>query len=110
MYTNVCSLGNCQLIADDESEKNPEDEIVPLDACMDHFWDAGDLDSFEVNPAPPEVEHPILKVLGESPFMVGKKNLGSLLEKAYEVASHAGMKRALGEENERESEEKEEEA
>jgi uncharacterized Zn finger protein len=91
-------------------EEVPEDKIMPLEESLDHFWDLGDLDRFEVNPALPEVEHPILKVLGDSPFMVGRSNLTSLLEKAYEVVSTAAMKRALGETNGRESKEKEEEA
>ena len=70
----------------------------------------GDLNSFEVNPASLDVEHPILRLLGDSPFMVGKSNLTSLLEKAYEFASDVALEKAMGDTDGRESEEKEEEA
>jgi len=74
------------------------EEVKPLEECMDSFWQAGDaLDSFSVNPAPPEVENAILKRLGESPFYVGKVNLVSLLSKAYEVASRDALQKAEGE-------------
>jgi len=75
------------------------EEVKPLEECLDSFWQAGDaLDSFSVNPAPPEVENAILKRLGESPFYVGKVNLVSLLSKAYEVASRDALEKAEGEE------------
>jgi len=74
------------------------EEVKPLEECLDSFWQAGDaLDSFSVNPAPPEVENAILKRLGESPFYVGKVNLVSLLSKAYEVASRDALQKAEGE-------------
>ena len=77
------------------------EKVKPLEECQDpnSFWQAGDaLDSFSVNPAPPEVENAILKRLGESPFYVGKVNLVSLLSKAYEVASRDALQKAEGEE------------
>jgi len=74
------------------------EKVKPLEECLDSFWQAGDaLDSFSVNPAPPEVENAILKRLGESPFYVGKVNLVSLLSKAYEVASREALQKAEGE-------------
>jgi uncharacterized Zn finger protein len=76
----------------------PSEKVRPLEECRDSFWQAGDaLDSFSVNPAPPEVENAILKRLGDAPFYVGKANLTSLLSKAYEVASSAALQKAFEE-------------
>ncbi|MDI6886134.1 MAG: SWIM zinc finger family protein [archaeon] len=74
------------------------EKVRPLEECLDSFWQAGDaLDSFSVNPAPPEVENAILKRLGDVPFSVGKVNLVSLLPKAYKVASRRALQKASGE-------------
>jgi len=73
----------------------PGEEVKPLEECLDSFWHVGDaLDSFSVNPARPEVENAILKMLGDTPFSVGKVNLTSLLSKAYEVSSSAALQKA----------------
>jgi len=96
------------LTAEEESEaitegavSIPGEKVKSLDECLDSFWHAGDaLDSFSVNPAPPEVENAILKRLGDAPFYVGKVNLVSLLSKAYEVASSAALQKAEGESEE----------
>lgn len=70
----------------------------PLEECLDTFWQGGEaLKSFAVNPALPEVDSAILKRLGEAPFSIGKRNITSLLTKAYTVASAAALKRASGE-------------
>ena len=70
------------------------EEVRPLEKCLDSFWQAGEaLDSFSVNPAPPEVENAILKRLGDAPFYVAKVNLSSLLSKAYEMAAVRHCKR-----------------
>ena len=77
------------------------EKVKPLEECLGSFWQAGDvLDSFSVNPAPPEVENAILKRLGDAPFYVGKVNLTCLLSKAYEVASSAALQKASGESEE----------
>jgi len=77
------------------------EQVKPLEECLVSFWQVGDvLDSFSVNPAPPEVENAILKRLGDSPFYVGKVNLVSLLSKAYEVASRDALQKAEGESEE----------
>lgn len=70
----------------------------PLAECLDSFWQAGAaLDSFSVNPVRPEVEHAILRRLGNAPFYVGKVNIASLLSKAYEVSCSAALQKASGE-------------
>jgi len=80
------------------SASDTGERVIPLAECLDSFWHAGDaLDSFSVNPDRPEVEHAILKRLGDAPFAIGKNNLASLLAKAYEVASDAALQKAAGE-------------
>lgn len=74
---------------------SPEEVAVPLEKCLDTFWQAGaGLDSFVVNPVLPEVENAILKRLGDAPFTVGKQNVASLLEKAYYIACRAALGKA----------------
>jgi uncharacterized Zn finger protein len=85
-----------RVIGADFSEE--DSAVPPLEECMDTFWQAGEaLDSFTVNPTPPEVDNAILKRLGNAPFTVGKHNVASLLAKAYTVASSAALQKALGE-------------
>ena len=80
-----------------EPEISQEDVVIPLEECLDTFWQAGEgLDSFVINLAPPEVDNAILKRLGEAPFTVGKYNIASLLMKAYSVGSSAALQKALG--------------
>jgi uncharacterized Zn finger protein len=78
-------------------EFSRESIAAPLDECLDTFWEAGEiLNSFVINPAPPEVDNAILKRLGKTPFSAGKYNVASLLAKAYSVASKAALQKALG--------------
>ncbi|MBI4286300.1 MAG: SWIM zinc finger family protein [Chloroflexi bacterium] len=85
-----------------EAEVTPSTEAtlsqqaaVPLEECLDTFWQAGaGLDSFAVNPAPPEVDNAILKRLGDAPFAVGRQNVAALLAKAYAIASSAALRKA----------------
>jgi uncharacterized Zn finger protein len=78
-----------------EADVSQRETAVPLEKCLDTFWQAGAaLDCFTVNPAPPEVENAILKRLGNAPFTVGKQNVASLLAKAYSVASTRALARA----------------
>ncbi len=73
-----------------------ENRDKPLEECLDTFWQAGPaLNSFSVNPAPPEVDHPILKRLGDPPFKAGKQDIAVLLAEAYTAASRAAQRQAL---------------
>ncbi|MCL0074251.1 SWIM zinc finger family protein [Dehalococcoidia bacterium] len=72
-----------------------ESAAIPLEECLDTFWQAGEaLDSFTVDPAPPDVEHAVLKRLGDAPFAIGKHNLAALLAKAYTIASDAALEKS----------------
>ncbi|MCL0060979.1 SWIM zinc finger family protein [Dehalococcoidia bacterium] len=78
-------------------EAGPAQEIaaIPLEECLDTFWQAGEaLDSFTVDPAPPDVEHAVLKRLGDAPFAIGKHNLAALLTRAYTIASDAALEKS----------------
>jgi len=78
-----------------ESDLSQGEEVLPLEKCLDTFWQAGAaLDSFTVNPAPPEVDNAILKRLGKAPFTIGKENVASLLVRAYAAASAAALRKA----------------
>lgn len=81
-----------------EDHSYEETASVPLEECVDRFWEAGGaLNSFSVHPALPEVDNAVLKRLGDAPFAVGKHNVASLLVKAYTVASSDALKLALDE-------------
>jgi uncharacterized Zn finger protein len=78
-----------------EADSSPGEAVVPLEKCLDTFWQAGvALDTFTVNPAPPEVDNAIIKRLGNAPFAVGKQNVASLLTTAYSIASTAALRKA----------------
>lgn len=74
------------------------ESAVLLEECIDTFWQAGGaLKDFSVKPCRPKVEHVILKRLGDAPFNLRKKNVTSLLEKAYDVAGSRALQTASGE-------------
>ncbi len=78
------------------SDKEP----VPLEQCMESFWDSGPgLDQVDMPIEPPEVSHPLLRRLGPSPFGgPGRFPLVGLLATCYEVISEAAI-RGEGETN-----------
>ena len=70
-------------------------EPVPLEECVDHFWEAGpELDSIDLAVSRPEVSHPLLRRLGPSPFGSGQGRfpLVGLLATCYEVISENVVK------------------
>lgn len=76
-------------------------DSVPLEECLDTFWEAGEeLDTFATNPAPPEAENVILTRLGNAPFTVRGENITSLLSKIYERVSTAALQKASGKDEE----------
>ena len=80
------------------SQASPDENVKPLDSCLDCFWEMGAaLDSFSVKPAPPAVVAAILKRLGDAPFVVGKDNISALLAKAYEMAGRRALQMVSGE-------------
>jgi len=85
--------------AGSEGKSPPRGEFVPsFSGSPEEFWLAGKtLDSFVVDPVPPEVENPILKRLGKAPFSIGNKNLNILLAKAYTITEKAALKKAFEE-------------
>lgn len=73
-------------------------ERKKLEECLDHFWHIGkEIESFSLNPAPPEVQNAILKRLGDAPFHIGKSNVASLLEKGYDIVSKVALQKAYTE-------------
>jgi len=79
------------------ADSSPGETVVPLEKCVDTFWQAGEaLDSLAVNPSPPEVENAVLKRLGNAPFTVGRQNVASLLARAYSTASAEAVRKANG--------------
>lgn len=63
----------------------------------DEFWrPAKALDSFAACPRPPEIDLPILRRLGESPFKVGERDFAPLLAEAYRAAGAAALHKAFG--------------
>jgi uncharacterized Zn finger protein len=64
-----------------------------LDANLDAFWDepAG-LDEIDTTPRKAEVQHPLLRRLGPSPFTKGKFPLVGLLATCYDIVAEAAVK------------------
>lgn len=75
-----------------------KEESKKLEQNLDHFWYTGKaINSFSLNPAPPEVKNAVLKRLGNAPFKIGKSNVVTLLGKAYDIASEAALSKAYAE-------------
>jgi uncharacterized Zn finger protein len=80
-----------------EAELVAESTAVPLEDCLEYFWQAGEaLDNFVTNPAPPEIEGAILKRLGTPPASIGGEKMAESLAKAYAITSQAALRTALG--------------
>ena len=74
------------------------DPIKPLEECLDSYWQKGsEIDQMEINPTAPEIQNPVLKRLGDSPFFIGDENMATLLSKAYLIAGREARRKALGE-------------
>jgi len=81
-----------------ETGPEPECEVRPLNECLDTFWVSGEgLESFRARPRAPEVDKAVLIRLGNGPCTVRGQNISVVLEKAYEAAGKAALKRALEE-------------
>lgn len=63
-------------------------EGAPLEASLAQFWDAGPtLDSLDLPLSPPPVSHPLLRRLGQSPFLNAPFPLVGLLASCYDTVS-----------------------
>ena len=83
---------------EDALEKEVLLDVVPLEECLDTFWEAGeDLDSFVTSPSAAEVENVILKRLGKAPFAVRGENIALLLLKGYDAVRAAALQKVLHE-------------
>ncbi|MFI4893194.1 MAG: hypothetical protein ACIAQ0_07130 [Phycisphaerales bacterium JB058] len=60
----------------------------PLEECLEHFWDpASGLEHLHLAPEKPDVSHPLLRRLGQSPFEGSRFPLVGLLATCYDVVS-----------------------
>jgi uncharacterized Zn finger protein len=67
----------------------------PLEEAVDHFWDpAPSLASLDIPLTPPPVSHPILRRLGQSPFVNASFPLVGLLASCYDAISQAAKSKA----------------
>lgn len=74
----------------DEEEEEPE-VVVPLEETLAHFWEAAQpLEAFSVAISPPRIEMPLLKRLGEAPF-VPAAGIQALLRSAYQAIGQAAL-------------------
>lgn len=70
-----------------ESEMLIVEETLPLEDCLDTFWQMGaSLDAFSVRIAPPETENAVLRRLGPAPASIGGQRLVRALEGIYRAA------------------------
>lgn len=80
-----------------EADSSPVETVAPLEECLDTFWQAGEaLAYFAANPSPPVVENAVIKRLGDAPFMVRRRNIATLLAKAYSIVSTTAVRKSLG--------------
>lgn len=67
----------------------------PLEEALEHFWDpAPSLASLDIPLSPPPVSHPILRRLGQSPFVNATFPLVGLLASCYDTISQAAKSKA----------------
>jgi uncharacterized Zn finger protein len=72
----------------------PSARGLPLEECLDNFWDAGpELASIPTPIEPPDVSHPLLRRLGPSPFKEWRFPLVGLLATCYDVIGLANLDR-----------------
>lgn len=70
------------------------DSTLPLEECLDTFWEAGEaLNSFVTNPVVPD-ENVILKRLGDAPFTIKGENATFVLSKIYDAVAAAASQKA----------------
>jgi uncharacterized Zn finger protein len=84
--------GQMEIIAED---KEDVEEIIPLEDCMDAFWEMGaPLDEVSILIQPPSIEMPLLKRAGEASF-VPSPGIEDLLRPAYRLGSQAALDAAF---------------
>jgi uncharacterized Zn finger protein len=76
---------------------------LPLEECIDTFWEAGELDSVVTPVEDIETENIILKNLGNLPFTVRGRDINDILPTIYDVVHEAALKKAFEEYNNKES-------
>ena len=81
-----------------EEEPAEADVAIPLEDCLEHFWELGvPLESIPVSIRPPVVEMPLLKRLGEATF-VPEPGIEFLLRAAYLAIGQGAIHTAFQEE------------
>ena len=93
-----CVIDNDEKKTTSEKSDLRKEESKKLEQYLDHFWYTGKaIESFSLNPSPPEVKNAVLKRLGNTPLNIGKSNMVSVLEKAYDIASEAALHKVYAE-------------
>lgn len=73
------------------------DEPLPLEDCLDRFWEAGEgLASLRVRPVAAEAPDALLRQLDPPPITVRGRALGELLGEAYREMATEAERRAMG--------------
>jgi uncharacterized Zn finger protein len=89
--------GQLEMPAETASEEN--EVIIPLENCMEKFWElSAPLEGFSVSIHPPSIEIPLLKRLGQAAF-VPPPGIGPLLHPAYQMISRLALEAAFHEMN-----------
>lgn len=85
-------------------EEPAEEETVPLEDCLEHFWELGaSLENVPVSIRLPAVEMPLLKRLSEAAF-VPEPGIESMLQAAYQAIGQEAIRAAFHEEEKEDSE------
>jgi uncharacterized Zn finger protein len=79
-------------------KRAPAEPVIPLEKCLDRFWDAADnLDDFAVKIEPPPIDAIPVKRLGTPGFWRDDKtDFLALLARAYRELSQASLETVLG--------------
>jgi uncharacterized Zn finger protein len=78
-----------------------EEQVVPLEECLDHFWESGDreaLGRMRFAMAAPPVDAAPVRRLGWPPFWSEKADFSALMSQAYAQITRAALATLLGEE------------
>lgn len=78
-------------------ESTGSKDVMPLEECVDTYWEAGELDSFVTFDEDTETENIILKNLKNLPFTIRGSDIGDVLLTMYVMTRKAALKKVFEE-------------
>ncbi|MBU7043350.1 MAG: SWIM zinc finger family protein [Theionarchaea archaeon] len=84
-------------------ESTGSKDVMPLEECVDTYWEAGELDSFVTLGEDTETENIILKNLKNLPFTIRGSDIGDVLLTMYVMTREAALKKLFEEYDDKKS-------